>query len=98
MHNIADARERSGMTVRVGYSLGEALPRDNSLVEVECQSLSRSGFTYWMISKPQNTGVLVVFGEPPNEVRVRARVVGCKVAEHNGRLRTLVSCQFIRRV
>ena len=98
MQGIDDSSDRSGMVMRVGYLVGETLPRDSTLVEVECHSLSRSGFAYWMISKPHNTGVLVVFGEGPNEVRIRSRVIDCKVAEHNGRLRTLVTCKFIGRV
>jgi len=86
------------MTVRIGYPRGKVLPLDRSLIEAECESLSRSGFAYWAVMKPEQTIVLVIFGESPNETRLRARVIHCKVAEHNGRLRTLVSCQFIGRV
>src|SRR5688572_11611789 len=77
---IDASSDRTGMAVRVGHLVGETLPRDSMLVEVECQSLSRSGFAYWVISRPHNTGVLVVFGEGPNEVRIRSRVIDCKVA------------------
>ena len=98
MQSATDETALPVKTVRVGYTRGDMLPTFGNLVEVECHALLRSGFAYWTITKPEHTGVLAVFGEGPNQLRVRARVVQCKVAEHNGRLRTLVTCQFIGRV
>ena len=87
-------RESPRTIVRVAYARGGLLPSDRNLEQVECHNLSRSGFAYWMLSPPDHNDLLVVFGETPNEVRVRARVVHCEVAEHKGRLRTLGGCQF----
>ena len=84
--------------MRVAYARGSMLPTDANLMEVECDNVSRSGFAYWIHNPPAQSELLVVFGEAPNQVRVRARVVHWKVADHNGRLRTLVGCQFVGRL
>jgi len=94
----SEEREHSGMRMRVACVRGKVLPADANLVEVECHNLSSTGFAYWTLAEPEQNDLLVVFGETTNEIRLTARVVHCKVAEHDGRLRTLVGCQFMQRL
>jgi hypothetical protein len=84
------------MRMRVASTRGGVLPADGNLVEVECHNLSCSGCAYWTMTTPEHKELLVVFGE--NEIRLKARVVHCEVKEHDGRLRTLVGCQFVKRL
>lgn len=102
MHEINDrrheAREGVASKVRVAYARGGGLPADECLEEVECHNLSRSGFAYWTVAAPEDKELLVVFGEPPHEIRVKARVVHYEVAQHDRRLRNLIGCRFIERL
>ena len=91
-------REPSGRRMRVACVRGQVLPADANLVEVECHNLSSTGFAYWTLAEPEHDHLLVVFGEGPSELRLTARVVRCEVAEHDGRLRTLVGCEFVKRI
>ena len=91
-------RGHSETRLRVGYARGTWLPADGDLEDVECENLSRSGCAYWAIATPEHDELLVVFGEAPNTVRIKARVVHWKVAQHNDRLRTLVGCEFVERL
>jgi hypothetical protein len=93
-----DKRERTGARLRVAYVRGSGLPADRNLVDVECQDVSRSGCGFWTLNPPEHLELLVVFGEGANELRLKAKVVRWQVAEHNGRLRTLVGCQFAERL
>jgi hypothetical protein len=93
-----ESRRPLGVTIRVAPARAGVLPADGNLVEVECRDMSRSGFSYWVVSPPEFEGLLVVFGEKPHDVRLRARVVHTEVVEHKGRLRTLVGCEFCRRL
>ncbi len=89
-----DERRWITLRTRVAYLRGGALPSDRNLVEVQCHNISRSGFAYWVLGAPEHDELVVVFGEGPTSVRMLAGVVHVTVAEHNGRLRTLVGCQF----
>jgi hypothetical protein len=93
-----EEREHSETRLRVGYTRGAWIPPDSDLEDVECQNLSRSGCAYWAISTPEHDELLVVFGEAPNVVRIKARVAHWQVAQHNDRLRTLVGCEFVERL
>jgi hypothetical protein len=93
-----DRRERTAARMRIAYIRGAGLPSDRSLVEVECHDVSRSGCAYWTLNPPEHIEMLVVFGEGQTEVRLKAKVVRWQVAEHHGRLRTLVGCQFAERL
>jgi hypothetical protein len=93
-----DKRERTSARLRIAYVRGAGLPADRNLVEVECQDVSRSGCGFWTLNPPEHLEVLVVFGEGADELRLKAKVVRWQVAEHNGRLRTLIGCQFAERL
>jgi hypothetical protein len=93
-----DKRERTGARLRIAYVRGAGLPADRNLVDVECQDVSRSGCGFWTLNPPEHLEVLMVFGEGAEELRLKAKVVRWQVAEHNGRLRTLVGCQFAERL
>jgi hypothetical protein len=93
-----EEREHSLRRARVAYTRGAVLPADVNLIEVECHNLSRHGLAYWAIAPPEHKNVLVVLGETGSEVRIKARVIHWQVAQHDGRLRTLVGCEFVTRV
>jgi hypothetical protein len=89
-----EERRWIALRTRIGYIRGGALPSDRNLVEVQCHNISKSGFAYWILSAPEQDELVVVFGEGPHCIRMLARVIHVTVAERNGRLRTLVGCQF----
>lgn len=93
-----DKRERTGARLRIAFVRGVGLPADRNLVDVECYDVSRSGCAFWTLNPPELVELLVVFGEGAGEVRLKAKVVRWQVAEHHGRLRTLVGCQFAERL
>ncbi len=93
-----EVREHSETRLRFGYARGDWLPADADLIDVECQDLSRSGCAFWAVGTPEQKDLLVVFGEAPNTVRIKACVVHWQVAPHNDRLRTLVGCEFVERL
>jgi len=93
-----EEREQSARRARVAYTRGAVLPADVNLIEVECHNLSRHGFAYWAVAPPDQKDVLVVLGEAATEVRIKARVIHWQVAQHEGRLRTLVGCEFLTRL
>ena len=93
-----EGQQPPGLPVRVAPARAGVVPADGNLVDVECHNLSRSGFSYWVMSPPEFKEVLVVFGKKPPGVRLRARVVHTEILEHKGRLRTLVGCEFCRRL
>jgi hypothetical protein len=93
-----EKRERTGARLRIAFMRGSGLPADRNLVDVECHDVSRSGCAYWTLNPPEHLELLIVFGEGAEEVRLKAKVVRWQVAEHHGRLRTLVGCQFAERL
>jgi hypothetical protein len=93
-----EVREHSETRLRVGYARGAWTPSESDLMDVECQDLSRSGCAFWTVGTPDHDELLVVFGEAPNLVRIKARVIHWHVAAHNDRLRTLVGCEFVERL
>lgn len=93
-----DSRTEYSNRVRIAYFRHGRAPLDAEFLEVQCYNLSRSGFSFWSFAAREEKELLVVFGDPPNEIRVKARVIHNEATQQDGKLRTLVGCEFLERM
>lgn len=72
------ARQAFSADHRIAPSRGGQFPEPSAFFQVRCNDLTRNGFSFFLPSRPDFTGLVAAFGAPPNEIFVEAQVVRCQ--------------------